>query len=144
MSPTNTHDDDGDTTRRPSRAPSVKEPAAIDEKSGLNGKDSSSASSNNEPMKDELGADWEGPDDPGNPKKCVSMQHSIWHGTDWSIKLVLCKEMGCNPNCFPVHIRQPSLLQYDSPRFSRCSGRVSHYKQRVNCNGHFSVRPCVW
>lgn len=62
--------------------------------------------------------DWEGPDDPLNPKKSVCQPESQLHPAQWKGNLAQLEskeEMGSYSNCFGVHVDLSGVVEHDCP-----------------------------
>ena len=78
--------------------------------------------------------DWEGPDDPNNPKKSGPPMglHRVLHAklTNFPLQLDIPQEMGRDGLGIRLHFPQPRLIRHDCPSRTRDRSGVSHNKLR--------------
>jgi hypothetical protein len=94
---------------------------------------------------DTLVIDWEGPDDPENPKKRVLGNYILWYTISYKTsQLAFSQEVDGSIHCFVFHLHQPSIV------FNGCTGKrqhrtgVQHYQHRSHRNDHLNICAGVW
>lgn len=130
--------------------PSISQPVRGEKNKNMPNDDDDGETRSTE--EDVLIVDWEGPDDPRNPKKCVIYQFKKQQGLTICVRkrpctfkqLVLQEEMGCNVNRLRVYLYQSSLLFHDGTCQHANRAAVRYHEHFSHCADYLGLRCRIW